>query len=332
MAFANDLLTDAHKLKTYKDVAVIRYPFYAKKHGCYTLKAAVIQGIKRLAGKGPPWSIACLVPTKRLMLYVSDYLSSDADGLPRLHHDVAMDQEGPALAALVIAGLMDGDFTDTALAVRFITDLCSHMRGRRGAEPPPQLELEFSSALSAHLATGQKVKGKLRLQVLAEAERLAKAARNLVFTGNPVEDWLAVRRLLESSPAGCILRVAEDARFVRLLTRGTGLRDQLAELWRDRHAYRGALDCVQNALRQEHFSAALHDPAGIQVMTIHKSKGKEFDEVFVFEGFKQGKIVRTGANKKEIAQARLSLRVAVTPARKRATIMFPKSEPCRFYQ
>lgn len=66
-------------------------------------------------------------------------------------------------------------------------------------------------------------------------------------------------------------------------------------------------------------------------MTIHKSKGKEFDEVFIFEGYKQGKIVRSDATDKEVAQARLALRVAVTRARKRSTILFPKSEPCRFF-
>lgn len=331
VTFANDLLTDAHRTKAYKEVAVIKYPFYAKRHGCFVLKLAVLQGLKRITDKKAPWSIACLVPTKRLMLYASDYFSSEADSLPTLRHDVAMDQEGPALAASLIAGLMEGG-SETSIVTRFVTDLCSHMRGRRGAESPPQFELDFSTALSDHVASGKKLKGKVRLLVVTEAGRLAKAVRELTFTGSPVDDWLTVRRLLETSPAECIQRAAEDARFLRLLTRGTHLRDQLAELWRARHDYRGALICVQNALKQEHFSAALHDPAGIQIMTIHKSKGKEFDEVFVFEGFKQGKIVRANATEKEIAQARLSLRVAVTRARKRATIMFPKSEPCRFFQ
>jgi DNA helicase II / ATP-dependent DNA helicase PcrA len=328
--FANDLLTDAHKGKTYKNVAVSKYAFYAKKHGCYTLKLAVLDGLKRVAKKGVPWSIACLVPTKRLMLFASDYFSSKADDLPALHHDVAMDQEGPALAASLIAGLMEGGSV-VAMGSRFITDLCNHMRGRRGLDSPPQMELEFSTALADHVATGKKLKGKVRLLVVSEATRIAKAVRELAFTGNPVEDWLAVRGLLEGSPAEFIQQVVSDARYLRLLTKGSSLRDQLAELWRERHDYRGALACVQNALKQEHFSASLHDPAGIQIMTIHKSKGKEFDEVFIFEGFKQGKIVRADADAKAIAQARLSLRVAVTRARKRATIMFPKAETCRFF-
>ena len=66
-------------------------------------------------------------------------------------------------------------------------------------------------------------------------------------------------------------------------------------------------------------------------MTIHKSKGKEFDEVFVFEGYKSGKFIRPGATASEIAQARLALRVAVTRARRRATILSPRCEATPFF-
>jgi DNA helicase-2/ATP-dependent DNA helicase PcrA len=137
--------------------------------------------------------------------------------------------------------------------------------------------------------------------------------------------------LLETSSVDYIRQVADNARFLRLLTRGTNLRDQLSGLWREHHAYTGALHCVEGALRQDHFATSMHEPSGLEVMTIHKSKGKEYDEVFIFEGYKQGKIVRSAATPREIAQARLSLRVATTRARKRATIMFPKSEPCPFF-
>lgn len=65
-------------------------------------------------------------------------------------------------------------------------------------------------------------------------------------------------------------------------------------------------------------------------MTIHKSKGKEFDEVIIYEGSHQGRIVRASASEREIAQARLTLRVAVTRAMKRATILTPKNNVCVF--
>ncbi|MFR7989212.1 MAG: 3'-5' exonuclease [Anaerovoracaceae bacterium] len=64
---------------------------------------------------------------------------------------------------------------------------------------------------------------------------------------------------------------------------------------------------------------------GVNVMTIHKSKGKEFDVVIVYEGRYQGHII---PNPDRIDQARLNLRVAVTRAKKCALILTPEENPC----
>ncbi len=106
--FGNDLLTEANKTKTYKDVVIVPYGFYRGLSTHYSLKATLLKGIERLKSNKNTWSIAILVPTKRLMLAVSDYFSSNVDGLPSIHHDVALDTEGPALAAVLLAGLLAG--------------------------------------------------------------------------------------------------------------------------------------------------------------------------------------------------------------------------------
>jgi DNA helicase II / ATP-dependent DNA helicase PcrA len=64
------------------------------------------------------------------------------------------------------------------------------------------------------------------------------------------------------------------------------------------------------------------------VMTIHKSKGKEFDEVIVFEGSRAGRLLRDNPNARDIEQARLALRVAVTRARRRTTVLTPSWASC----
>ena len=63
-------------------------------------------------------------------------------------------------------------------------------------------------------------------------------------------------------------------------------------------------------------------------MTIHKSKGKEFDEVVIYEGTHSDRIVRRPDDESSVAQARLSLRVAVSRAKRRVTILTPESRPC----
>ena len=117
--------------------------------------------------------------------------------------------------------------------------------------------------------------------------------------------------------------IAEDARFIRLLNRGTQLRENLIARWRTGGSYAGARDIVAGALLQEHFSASTRVWTGVNVMTIHKSKGKEFDEVIVFEGSRAGRLVRENATVRDVEQARLALRVAVTRARMRTTLLTP---------
>ena len=65
-------------------------------------------------------------------------------------------------------------------------------------------------------------------------------------------------------------------------------------------------------------------------MTIHKSKGKEFNEVIIYEGSRQGRIVRANATGRDVSQARLALRVAVTRAIRRTTILTPRNDVCPF--
>lgn len=71
-------------------------------------------------------------------------------------------------------------------------------------------------------------------------------------------------------------RVAEDARFLRLLHRGSALRTALSEMWRTHGHYAGVEAALDNALLQEHFVAAQKEWRGLHLMTIHKAKGRIF--------------------------------------------------------
>jgi DNA helicase II / ATP-dependent DNA helicase PcrA len=61
-------------------------------------------------------------------------------------------------------------------------------------------------------------------------------------------------------------------------------------------------------------------------MTIHKAKGKEFDEVIVFEGYYQRFLQRQSVEGRR--SARFNLHVAATRARRAVQIMTPKTDPC----
>ena len=99
----------------------------------------------------------------------------------------------------------------------------------------------------------------------------------------------------------------------------------LDELWRENGSYVGATEAVANALTQEHFSMSTRKWSGVNVMTIHKSKGKEFDAVIVYEGRYQNRIISKPERRE---QAILNLRVAVTRAKEHTYILTPDDDPC----
>lgn len=249
--YGNDLLTGANKGKVYQQVKISRYGFMHGKSLHFNAKAAVLSALDRLKAI-PDKSIAILVPSKRLMLELSDYLSSAADGLPELHHDVAMDAEPPALAAGVIATLLEGG-TAGDVASRMLNALHSHIRGRRGGKPTPQSELDLAGALSGFLSSG-KIRGAKRQLIVSEVQRIAELRQQLQLTGDPAEDWLQLRGLLQASAAVALKQVATDARYLRLLHRGSVLRANLGALWRAQGEYKGAEEAVRSALMQPEFN------------------------------------------------------------------------------
>lgn len=330
--FGNDLLQQTNKGKSYNDVSVMHYSFRQKPYTHIYLKNALLQIRKQLyKEKGNNWSLAVLVPTNSLMLDVSDTLQrihklSSGQICPAIEHDVAVDTAGAYLAALVIASLLENGSQKMCNETNVLKPLIEHIFGRKGASnnPVSLADKGVASALNQYIET-KKIRGKNRELLIHETEKIVDSINGLQFSGNVINDWKQVLSIIKDCKSDYYQRVADDAQYLRLLQRGSQLYSSLDVIWRSNGAYNNAIQAVSDALTQEHFSLSTKKWSGINVMTIHKSKGKEFDVVIVYEGRYQNKIVSSPERKD---QAILNLRVAVTRAKEHTFIFTPEDEPC----
>lgn len=338
--FGNHLLSGKFRDEPYQGVEY--EGFASNPNQAYaSLVTQVLRARQRVIALGRrDWSLAILVPTKRMTRLVSDNLRAPFGNVPPITHTAAVDMEGPILAAEVIAFLLQkrshgGCFDE------FIDVLCSFFDGRGGAAPTKGHLADaarFRSALekwNGCLAKGKAPPGNSILQATFAVHQ---AAMLIALTGQPDADWTAVREVLEAGACTRLAEVAQEARNVRLLERGTQLRQSLSQDWRDTGGYKNALAITRQAFVHEHFAMAHKPESGVVVMNMHKAKGKQFDEVIIFEGWPKrvkGEIVGNpdrivGGNviSGAMTQARQNLRVSVTRAKSRTTIMSPNDDVC----
>jgi DNA helicase-2/ATP-dependent DNA helicase PcrA len=339
--FGNDILQGKFSKESYSGVQ-----FHAFKSNENQALAALsgqtlqARGRRLKAGK-KNWTVAILVPTKRMTRQVSEAFRSPLGSMPAIPHTATVDMEGPILAAEVIAYLLQqvpGNFGLEAC----VDLICAFYRGKSGGDAPAKGNLLDADAIRKAFekcvekeAAGLPPPAKSIFNAIRHA---IDATRALNLTGDPDSDWIAVRTMLEESACPRLKEVANEVRNIRLLERGTVLRQALSQDWRANGAYRNVLAITRQAFVQEHFATAGRPERGVIVMNMHKAKGKQFDEVIIFEGWPRyagrklvsnlDRIVRNNVVTSDMGQARQNFRVSVTRARIQTTILTPKGDPC----
>lgn len=338
-AFGNDILTGQFRTGTYGGVSVESYtPFHAP--AMTKVVTSVYSARSRLLAQGlDRWSLAVLVPTKRLARLVSDALREPPSGMAPVPHTAIVEMEGAVLGAEIVALILQSRANRRFLKQLFEL-LANFYRGKGGDEPTAKAlkEADGIERGCAELAVCEREGKALRKTcVIARSIAVFEQTGRVKLTGNPESDWRDVQRVLLDGDCSRLREVAEEVRNLRLLGRGALLREGLARDWRENGHYRNALAIMRQALVQEHLATATRPELGVVVMNMHKAKGKQFDEVIVFEGwpttgggqtFNPDRIVRLNAAGQITDQARQTFRVSVTRAKQRTTILTPSGDRC----
>lgn len=338
--FGNDILRGKFSQEEYIGIKFCPFePNTNQALASLTGQTLQARGRRLKAGK-KNWTVAVLVPTRRMTRQVSEAFRAPMASMPAIPHTAAVDMDGPILAAEVIAYLLQQVPGIDGLEA-CIDSICAFYRGKNGDTPvkgnlsdADAIRKAFDKCIERETA-GLPPLAKSIFHAIREA---VDATRVLNLTGDPDSDWIAIRTALEESPCPRMKEVASEARNIHLLDRGTVLRQVLSQDWRNNASYRNALTITKQAFVQEHFATANRPERGVIVMNMHKAKGKQFDEVIIFEGWPRyvgrklvsntDRIVRNNVVTSDMVQARQNFRVSVTRAKIQTTILTPKGDPC----
>lgn len=336
--FGNDILKGQYR-ESYNGVDF--NTFNSNQNQAFaSLKGHTLQARRRLIDSGKPdWSLAILVPTKRMMRQVSDSFRTKQTSLPSIRHTASIDMHGAILAAEILGFLLQPRSNDDEQS--FIELLCSFFQGKGGEAPSKKDITEASGIQKAYtkaLECRERGKPYPKKSIINAILDGYNSTAQVELSGDPDVDWRLLRSTLEECSCPRLKQVAEEARNLRLLNRGTQLRESLSQCWRDYGVYSKALDIVRNSFVQEHFATANKPETGVVIMNMHKAKGKQFDEVIIFEGWPQmvrgkivsnsDRIVRGNSKDQDLTHYRQNFRVSVTRAKSRTTILTPANDPC----
>lgn len=237
---------------------------------------------KERSGKDRP-KIAMAARSKRLVRQISDALSNNANVngrvLKALSHDVLIDQHQILLASRVIANIMSNASgvprsEQLAEALDRIGDMLRSAANKTNIEASDRLR-NWAEKCRA----GNVPKTKCVTAISGVMDQIGEDG----LSGSPTQDWIATRRLLEKADASELKKVADLARYLRLLRRGSAIEQALIGLWVTHGNYNGAESALEQAILQDQLVDAQRETATVSVMNMHQLKGREYDAVVLVE-------------------------------------------------
>lgn len=336
--FGNDLLSGIFQQKRYKGIS--REGYAPNAGQAHTKLVTSIYSARDRVKNLKDWSVAVLVPTKKLTRQVSEVLSSPPAGMQSVSHTAALEIEPIILASECVGYLLSQPCQKLGLS-QMIHLLQSFYRGKGGDKPSATSLKTVASLGNAILKFDDSInKGKApsATGLATKISNVMHEISTLKLSGNPEQDWKTVREKLEQGDSKQLQEIASEVRNLRLLKRGLSLRASLAENWHEHGTYKNTLDVVKLSFANEYFSRTTRPETGVIVLNMHKAKGKQFDEVIIFEGWpvvkrgevisNSGRIVGWNDKKNANSQARQNFRVSVTRAKRQTTILTPLGDPC----
>ena len=260
----------------------------------------------------PPQSIGYLTNWGKGVTIIARALQG-GNGDTEIPHRVVMDEAEVLLATRVVALCLE-PVLDVCVALATGLDLVAELyRARGNSKKADQLG---RNAVDARQGT---VRGNAKCP--PGLKRLLEHLQANPLSGSPRQDWLTIRRMFAASGVAELKLVAHQVIYLMGFNRGRRISDALAEVWHLHGRYERARSLIESAITEDQIIGADGDMMGINVMTMHKSKGKEFDGVIILH---LGNNISPLSPDREPAphmKSRRLLRVAITRAKQHVLML-----------
>jgi DNA helicase-2/ATP-dependent DNA helicase PcrA len=321
--FGRDILAGRARSGGYRGVSTLR--FNRSEDLGATLRRALGCLKRQIRNETKDWpkTIAILVPSGSEATKVSASLNSGDKPVP---HKLMFDEDEARLAARFAAYLLEPrEGMDEATQVSEALMLLCDLKKAAGSNSTVTQLLSWAEKCKAGTISGTGLVKALR-NVLA-------TLKTSTFTGDPAKDWVLVKKMLRSSGEAMLITVAQHLEYLVAFNRGKRISANLSSAWEATASYVRAREALDAALTQDLILDGLDDPDGIQVMTVHKAKGKQFDGVIVLRrethnGQKLVSNVIWRGDTPPYRRSRKILMVAVTRAKAHTMMVQQVWPPC----
>lgn len=319
VAFANDMLLGAARGAPYQGVSRFNFRANADKRDA-AIRSAVGIAIRRAKDAAAPRQIenlALLATWGRGVNIISRALTGNGNN-KHIPHQVMIDEASVLLSSRMVAFLLEPrppevtELTDLADALDLAVAVFRARGGNGNLVQAKRLAVASTQSRAGDTPRANGVAAKL-LGAL-------QAVRGHVFSGEPRRDWLYARHILSEAGANPLAEIAKDAEQLVAFQRGKRIASSLVDLWQSQGNYRNARAALDAALAEDQLLSGGKDLNGIHVMTMHKSKGKEFDAVIIFDDPNSSPLIFCHEDA-PYTKSRKLVRVGITRARHHVLIL-----------
>lgn len=315
VAFGNDILKRKTRSGGYKGVSQLNFHPSAENRD-----KAIRQSLGMLNKKikdetgSPPENIAILSSYDKGVNIISLALRSTSKPI---QHKVLFDETSTLLSSKFLAFLLEPKLpsfleNDLVEALKLLTSLY-RAYGTAGKLEQSRKFIEWSNAIT------NKTK-RPSTKLFKGLEALLKELQTIKYVGDPPKDWMTVRLLLRNSNLKELEQIDYDLSYLLAFNRGKRIALELQNTWAQNGFYLSARQALDNALVEDLILSGVESLSGIHVMTIHKSKGKQFDGVIIFRASNHSPLVWP-RDVYPYDKSRRILRVAITRAKSHVMIL-----------